>query len=193
MSQVTEILDSFGPDNHRAAEELLPLLYTELRRIAAARMANQAPGQTLQPTALVHEAWLKLVGGERNQWNDGRHFFAAASEAMRHILIDRARRKLSQHRHQRPLAKPVDDLEIAAPGRDEVVLQINEALEILGQSSPELVQIVELRFFAGLGEKEIAALLNSSERTIQRQWAYARARLFDIIEKQRTSTESQQS
>jgi len=187
MSEVTRILNAYAPEDPKAAEELLPLLYAELRRIAAAKMANQLPGQTLQPTALVHEAWLKLVGAQRDQWNGSRHFFAAASEAMRHILIDRARRKLGQRRHRKPAAKPVDELPIAAPAREETLLQVDEALEVLGQSSPELVEIVRLRFFAGFSEKEIAAILDSSERTVQRQWAYARARLYQIIEEQKRS------
>jgi len=192
MSDVTRILNSIDSGDCRAADELLPLLYTELRRIAAFKMANQAPGQTLQPTALVHEAWLKLVGGERDQWNNRRHFFAAASEAMRHILIDRARQKLSLRRQHQRLDKSLDELEIAAPADDEVVLQVNEALEILSQSAPDLAEVVRLRFFAGLNEKEIAAILDSSERTVQRQWSYARARLFDIIETQ-TRQESGQT
>jgi len=192
MSDVTRILNSIDSGDCRAADELLPLLYTELRRIAAFKMANQAPGQTLQPTALVHEAWLKLVGGERDQWNNRRHFFAAASEAMRHILIDRARQKLSLRRQHQRLDKSLDELEIAAPADDEVVLQVNEALEILSQSAPDLAEVVRLRFFAGLNEKEIAAILDSSERTVQRQWSHARARLFDIIETQ-TRQESGQT
>jgi RNA polymerase sigma factor (TIGR02999 family) len=184
MSDVTRILNSAQSGDPKAAEELLPLIYTELRRIAGAKMANQPPGHTLQPTALVHEAYLKLVGGQRDQWNNSRHFFASASEAMRHILIDRARRKLSQRRHHKPVGKPVHEMEIAAPAKDETVLEVNEALEVLGKSSPELVEIVRLRFFAGFNEKEIASILDSSERTVQRQWAYARARLAEIIEKQ---------
>ena len=191
MSDVTHILNSIETGNPHATEELLPLLYTELRRMAAAKMAGQPPGHTLQPTALVHEAWLKLVGGQQEHWNNRRHFFAAASEAMRHILIDRARRKLSQHRHHRPHPQPVDELQIAAPAREETLLQVDEALEVLGKSSPELVEIVRLRFFAGFSEKEIAAVLDSSERTVQRQWAYARSRLFEIIEKQESSADDE--
>jgi len=182
VSDLTRILNSRSPEDPKAAEELLPLIYSELRKIAAVKMAGQPPGQTLQPTALVHEAYLKLVGGSRDQWNDSRHFFNSAAEAMRQILIDRARRKLARHRHQKPIEAPVDEIEIAAPEKEETLLKLDEALEVLGKSSPELVEIVRLRFYVGFSEKEIAAILDSSERTVQRQWAYARTRLFELIE-----------
>lgn len=185
MSDVTRILNSYSPEDPKAAEELLPLIYSELRKIAAVKMAGQPPGQTLQPTALVHEAYIKLVGGQRDQWNDSRHFFASAAEAMRQILIDRARRKIAQNRHHQKVVKPADEFEIAAPEKEETLIELDEALTIFEESSPDLAEIVRLRFFAGFTEKEIASILDSSERTVQRQWAYARTRLFEIIEESR--------
>jgi RNA polymerase sigma factor (TIGR02999 family) len=150
-------------------------------------MAQQPPGQTLQATALVHEAYLKLVSGVRDGWRDRQHFFRAAAEAMRHILIDRARRRL-RARHGENLAKvDIDEIEIAAPAKEEILLQLDDALAELKEASPERAEIVSLRFFAGLNEKEIAGILNLSERSVQRQWSYARAWLFERIESMKSS------
>ena len=165
----------------QGAEELLPIVYSELRRLAAAKMAQQPPGQTLQATALVHEAWLKLAGGNPH-WQDRQHFFHAAAEAMRQILIDRARRKLRIKHGQNAAHVELEELDIAAPAKEEVLLDLDDAIEELTKVSPERAEIVKLRFFAGLNEAEIAEVLNMSERSVQRQWNYTRAWLFARLE-----------
>ncbi len=181
MSDVTRLLNAVEQGDRKAAEELLPLVYEELRRLAAARMAQQPDGQTLQATALVHEAWLRLVDGPNRPYASRRHFFAAAAQAMRHLLIERARRKLRE-RHGGALQRvDVDEVEIAAPADDERLLQINTALEELALLAPEKAEVVKLRFFVGLDETEIAELLNLSPRTVERYWAYAKAWLFERI------------
>jgi RNA polymerase sigma factor (TIGR02999 family) len=182
VSEVTRILQSLERGDGKAAEELLPLVYEELRKLAAHKMSLQPPGQTLQATALVHEAYLRLLGNEEKRWESRRHFFSAAAEAMRHILIDRARRRLRAKHGERVERVPLDDLEIAAPVKEEILLQLDEALATLGQISPEQAEIVKLRFFAGFTEPEIAQILNLSERSVQRQWSYAKGWLFDRIE-----------
>ena len=164
------------------AAELLPLVYEELRRLAAHKMSLQPPGQTLQATALVHEAYLRLLGNEDKRWENRRHFFSAAAEAMRHILIDRARRRLRARHGDNAERIPLDDVEIIAPAKDDMVLQLDEALEALAKTSPEQAEIVKLRFFAGFTEPEIAEILDLSERSVQREWSYAKAWLFDRIE-----------
>jgi RNA polymerase sigma factor (TIGR02999 family) len=187
VSDVTLILERAQRGDPQAAEELLPLVYDELRSLASAKMAQQPPGQTLQATALVHEAWLKLAGGSTATWRDRQHFFRAAAEAMRHILIDRARRRLRLRHGQNAGRVELDDLEIAAPAREEVLLQLDEALADLTALSPERAEIVKLRFFAGLDEAEVARVLGLSERSVQRQWSYARAWLFARIETMKTA------
>jgi RNA polymerase sigma factor (TIGR02999 family) len=181
MSEVTQILERVGQGDGKAAEELLPLVYEELRRLAAHKMSLQPPGQTLQATALVHEAYLRLIGSEQQRWENRRHFFSAAAEAMRHILIDRARRRLRLRHGENAERVALDEIEIAAPAKEEIVLQLNDALEELTQRSAEQAEIVKLRFFAGFSEPEIADILNLSERTVQRQWSYAKAWLFERI------------
>jgi RNA polymerase sigma factor (TIGR02999 family) len=161
---------------------LLPLVYEELRRLAAAKMAQQPPGQTLQATALVHEAWLKLAGNSEANWRDRQHFFRAAAEAMRHILIDRARRRLRLRHGENAGHVDLDELEIAAPEKEEVLLQLDDALADLAAVSPERAEMVKLRFFAGLNEAQIADLMGLSERSVQRQWGYTRSWLFARIE-----------
>jgi RNA polymerase sigma factor (TIGR02999 family) len=179
MSDVTRILDAVQQGDPAAADQLLPLVYDELRRLAAHKMAREAPGQTLQATALVHEAWLKLAGGGNQRWENRRHFFAAAAEAMRHILIDRARKR-HRHRHGGGQQRvDFDEIEVAAPADDETVLALNEALEELEKSHPDKAEVVKLRFFVGLSERETAELLGVSERTVERHWAYAQAWLFE--------------
>jgi len=181
--QVTQILEAAGAGEEQAAEKLLPLVYEELRKLAAAKMAQQPPGQTLQPTALVHEAWLRLGGSEKQGWESRRHFFAAASQAMRHILIERARRKL-RARHGAALERvDLDGIEIAAPADDDRLLQVNSALDELAEIAPEKAEVVKLRFFVGLDEQETAELLNLSPRTVERywSWSYAKAWLFEHI------------
>jgi RNA polymerase sigma factor (TIGR02999 family) len=186
MSDVTHILERVSKGDGSAAAELLPLVYDELRRVAAHKMSLQPPGQTLQATALVHEAYLRLVGSDEKRWESRRHFFSAAAEAMRHILIDRARRRLRERHGQNAEKVPLDDVEIAGPAKEEIILQLNDALEELGQQSPEQAEIVKLRFFAGFSEPEIAELLNLSERSVQRHWSYAKAWLFDRIEQMKS-------
>jgi RNA polymerase sigma factor (TIGR02999 family) len=186
VSNVTHILEAVAQGDPAAAEELLPLVYEELRRLAAAKMAEQ-PGQTLQATALVHEAWLKLAGGHTSGWRDRKHFFRAAAEAMRQILIDRARRRLRLRHGQNAQRVDWDAIEIALPEKEEILLQLDEALEELKAASPERAEIVNLRFFAGLTEPEIAGILGVSERSVQRQWSYARAWLFARIDARKSS------
>jgi RNA polymerase sigma factor (TIGR02999 family) len=183
---VTQILEAVGAGDEQAAEKLLPLVYEELRKLAAYKMSFQPPGQTLQSTALVHEAYLRLVGDEEKRWESRKHFFSAAAEAMRHILIDRARRRVRVRHGEQAEKVGLEEIEIAAPAKEEIVLQLNDALEELNRVSAEQAEIVKLRFFAGFSEPEIAQILNLSERTVQRQWSYAKAWLFDRIERTKT-------
>lgn len=165
----------------QATEQLLVLVYGELRKLAAAKMAHEPAGQTLQATALVHEAWLRLGGDQQPDWKNRAHFFASAAEAMRRILIDRAR---SRHavRHGGGLVRfNVDDLGLAAAPDDDRVLAINDALERLALVEPQKAELVKLRYFAGLTVEEAAQILGISEPTAKRWWAYARAWLFQEI------------
>jgi RNA polymerase sigma factor (TIGR02999 family) len=181
VSQVTLILDAIQRGDPKAADELLPLIYEELRRLAAHKMANEAPGQTLQPTALVHEAWLQLVGQNDPGWQNRAHFFGAAAEAMRRILIDRARRKRALRHGGGQVRVEWDESALEAPDDDEKILQIHDALEALAVEDPQKAEIVKLRFFAGLGHEEIATLLGVNEKTVRRHWEVAKVRLFQII------------
>ena len=175
MNDVTQILDRVEQGDPGAAGELLPLVYGELRRLAAHKMANEAPGQTLQPTALVHEAWLRLTDSTRQEWRGREHFFSAAAEAMRRILVENARRKL-RLRHgggfQRVEFAAVD-LPIALD--DEKCLRVHDALDQLAEADPRKAEVVKLRVFAGLQVQEIAAVLNLTEKTVQRDWTFAKA------------------
>lgn len=181
MSEITRILDLVEQGESQAAERLLPLIYDELRRLAAQKLSLLPPGQTLQATSLVHDAYLKLTAGERQNWENRRHFFAAAAEAMRHILIDRARRR-SRLRHGANAERvDLDAIEIPEPAKDEILLQVNDALDELQAVSPERAEIVKLRFFAGFSESETASVLNLSERSVQRHWSCAKAWLFERI------------
>jgi len=178
MSDVTHILERAQHGDRQAAGELLPLVYEELRSLAAQRMAHEAAGQTLQPTALVHEAWLKLFGSSDQHWNGRGHFFGAAAEAMRRILIDRARRR-KRERHGHGLQRiDLDQIDIAIATDDETLLRLDEALSRLAAESPEKARLVELRYFAGLAIPEAAHALGISPATAKRHWAYARAWLF---------------
>ena len=178
MTQITAILDRVEHGDSNAAEELLPLVYEELRKLAAARMANEAPGQTLQPTALVHEAWLRLTGPASAKWNGRGHFFGAAAEAMRRILVDRARKK-ARERHGGQLERvDLTHVTIAADDNEDTVLAIHEAIEKLARESPQKAEIVKLRYFAGMEHAEIAQVLGTSEVTVRRHWAYARSWLY---------------
>ena len=178
MSDVTRILHAVERGDSKAAEELLPLVYEELRKLAAFKMAQQSPNQTLQPTALVHEAYLKLLGDGHHSWQDRRHFFAAAAEAMRHILVDRARRKASARHGGGQIRLNLDDVIVAARTTDENVVLVNDALEKLSAHDAGVAEVVKLRFFAGLTFEQASEVLGLSERTAKRMWAYGRAWLF---------------
>ena len=181
MNEITLVLRAVVRGESRASEELLPLVYDELRRLAAARMAQESSGQTLQPTALVHEAWLQLVGEGDRTWQNRAHFFGAAADAMRRILIDKARRK-SRLKHGGGQSRlNIDELELAETTPDDNVLLINEALEKLEKEDPEQARVVVLKFFGGLTNQEVAESLGIGERTVDRQWACAKARLFRWI------------
>lgn len=189
MSDVTRILSAIQQGDPHASEQLLPLVYEELRRLAAQKMAQEAPGETLQATALVHEAYMRLVDVEKvRQWNGRGHFFGAAAESMRRILLNRARDKGRIKRggqfHKLDLEKV--ELAMDAPGED--LMAIDEAIELLAQESPECAQVVKLRFFVGLSIDEAAATLGISASTAKRHWTFARAWLFDAIRSGDTST-----
>jgi len=181
VSDVTRILDRVQQGDPKAAEELLPLVYDELRKLAACKMASEAPGQTLQPTALVHEAYLRLIGVPNREWDGRGHFFAAAAEAMRRILVDNARRKQSL-KHGGGLQR-VDlmHLDVALAEDDATVLAVSEALDRLAEEDAQCAELVKLRFFAGLTNVEAARMLGIAERTAKRTWAYARARLYEEL------------
>jgi RNA polymerase sigma factor (TIGR02999 family) len=165
----------------KAADELLPLVYEELRRLAAQKMAREAAGQTLQPTALVHEAWLRLVGSHAQPWNSRGHFFAAAAEAMRRILIDNARRK-NRLRHGQGLARvDLDQVDVAIHSDDGTLLRVDDALQKLAQEEPVKAELVKLRFFIGLSIAEAGQTLGLSESTAKRYWAYSRAWLYEKL------------
>ena len=176
--QITHILDSIQQGDAKAADALLPLVYDELRRLASKRMADEAPGQTLQATALVHEAWLRLGGDDQPNWQNRAHFFAAAAEAMRRILIDNARRKKYLRHGGGAERVSLEGLDLAARVDDEQLLALNEALDHLEAHDATKAQVVKLRFFAGLTNEEVAKVLGVSEPTVKRHWAYARAWLF---------------
>ena len=184
MSDVTRILDRAGKGDGAAAEELLPLVYDELRKLATARMAQESAGQTLQPTALVHEAWLRLVGGDDQHWNSRGHFFGAAAEAMRRILVDIARRKQSVRHGGGQQRMEWAGLDIAAADGGDTVLAVSDALDGLAAEDPVCAELVKLRFFAGFSNAEAAQMLGMSERTAKRTWAYARARLYEELKTQ---------
>jgi RNA polymerase sigma factor (TIGR02999 family) len=179
MTELTQLLRAIDNGDPKSAGQLLPLVYEELRKLAAARMAHEPPGQTLQATALVHEAWLRLTGGGDVQFSGRAHFFGAAAEAMRRILIDRARSKAAQ-RHGGGLdRRNIDEVEIAVPVPDDQLLAINDALEQLAAEQPQKAELVKLRFFAGLTLEQAAGTLGISAPTAKRWWAYSRAWLFD--------------
>jgi RNA polymerase sigma factor (TIGR02999 family) len=182
MNEVTRILNAAESDGE-AAEQLLPLAYNELRRIAANKMAAERENHTLQPTALVHEAYLRLIGpdGENPDWNSRNHFFSAAAEAMRRILIEHARRKLTLKRGVNPEATEFDEERFEAAMPSEQILAVDEALTELEREHPEFARIVKLRYFAGLSVPEIASLLETSTSTVNRNWKSAKAWLYREI------------
>src|SRR5262245_54815459 len=183
MSEVTQILHAIAEGDPDAASQLLPLVYDELRELAAHKLAREIPGQTLQPTALVHEAFLRLVGDDEEQHWDGRgHFFAAAAEAMRRILVEVARQKASLKRGgDRDRTEVVESL-LAAPEPREDLLALDAALTKLAETDKQAAELVQLRYFAGLPIREIAEILGISPRTADRVWAYAKAWLHEEIE-----------
>ena len=185
MSDVTRILEAAHQGDPYAADQLLPLVYNELRRLATHKMASEAGGHTLQPTALVHEAWLRLIGNENQKWDGRAHFFAAAAEAMRRILIERARRKRAVRHGSGQFPANVDDLEIASPVQDDELLAISEALDTFAVRDKQKAELVKLRYFVGLKLEEAAEVLGISVPTASRWWTYSRAWLCQEIERQR--------
>jgi RNA polymerase sigma factor (TIGR02999 family) len=184
MSNVTRILSAIESGDAHAAHQLLPLVYDELRKLAAQKLAQEKPGQTLDATALVHEAYLRLVDtAAMPHWNSRGHFFAAAAEAMRRILIDQARHKHSQRRGGGRKRRPLDRVEVAAPEPSLDVLALNEAVERFERVDPAKAELVKLRYFAGLTLPQAAEVLGISETTADRYWAYARAWLHAELKK----------
>jgi len=175
MSDVTRLLQSASDGDPRAATELLPLVYDELRRLAAHRLAGERNNHTLQPTALVHEAWLKISGDDQRDWNGRQHFFAAAAEAMRRIMVDRARRRLAAKRGAGEVCLDADELEIPAPAPDDQLLAMNEALEKFVLLDERKAELVKLRYFVGMSFDEAATALGIAVPTAKQWWAYARA------------------
>ncbi len=186
MNDLTQILCAIHEGDPSAAEQLLPLVYTKLRKLAAQKLAQEAPGHTLQATALVHEAYLRLVGGEAGlpatgtDWDGRRHFFAAAAEAMRRILVEAARRK-QRLKHGGGRVREQEAEELAGPERPERLLDLDEALDRLAQSSSQAAELVKLRYFAGFSNVEAASLLGISSRKANQVWAYARAWLREAL------------
>jgi RNA polymerase sigma factor (TIGR02999 family) len=184
VNHITQLLDAASHGSGAAAEQLLPLVYDELRKLAAARMSHEKPGQTLQPTALVHEAWMRLTDENGSvRFENRAHFFGAAAEAMRRILVENARRK-KRAKHGGALQR-VDwtNLDVAVAEDDDAVLAVSEALDKLAQHDSVGAELIKLRFFAGLPNVEAAKVLGLSERTAKRTWAYARAWLLDELRK----------
>ena len=189
MSEVTQILEAIQHGDSKAAEELLPLVYQELRKLAAHKMANEAPGHTLQPTALVHEAYLRLVGsGQPQQWEGRTHFFGAAAEAMRRILVESARRK-KRLKHGGKLERvELDEAGLASPMPDEELLALDEALDRLSTVDSRAAEVVKLCFFIGSTQEQAAKELGVSLSTAERLWSFARAWLFREMQKTRDAT-----
>ena len=184
MSDITLMLEAIKRGEKLASEQLLPLVYDQLRNLAAARMAQENAGQTLQPTALVHEAWLRLVNEERRTWHNRTHFFRAAARAMRQILVERARQKLSLKRGGGCDKISLGNLDVAIPLMDDRVLLVDQCLDRLEEEDPESARIISLKFFAGLTNKEVAAISGVTERSVERRWAYARTCLYELIQQE---------
>ncbi len=183
MSDFTQILERVEHGDAKAADQLLPLVYEELRRLAGQKMANEAHGQTLQPTALVHEAWLRLIGTDNTRWNGRAHFFGAAAEAMRRILIENARRKRALRHGGGQARLDIQNIEIAAAGKDEELLAVSDALEKFAARDKQKAELVKLRYFVGLTTEEAAQVLGISVPTADRWWNFSRAWLFEEIER----------
>jgi RNA polymerase sigma factor (TIGR02999 family) len=185
VNDITRILNSIEHGDPKAAEQLLPLVYQELRRLAASKMASESSDQTLQPTALVHEAWIRLVGEDAGkQFSNRGHFFAAAAEAMRRILIDNARRKRAQRHGGGQQRVNIEDQDIAAHVDADQLLEMNDALDKFVTHDPQKADLVKLRFFVGMTIEEAAAVLGISAPTAKRYWAYSRAWLYREIDRQ---------
>ena len=181
MNDFTQMLHSVAHDDEHSAEALLTQVYEELRKLAYARMATENANHTLQPTALVHEAWMRMVDDEERTWQNRAYFFASASTAMRRILVDHARRKSNRKRGGDRQRLGLDMIELAEPVPDEKILQVDDALQQLEQVHPEWARIVVMKYFGGMNRKEIAEALNMGERTVSRYWDYARAWLYKTI------------
>ncbi|MBT5708915.1 ECF-type sigma factor [bacterium] len=181
LHDLTKSLNAVDGNDPDSAQDLLPKVYAELRRLASSRMAQESPGQTLQPTALVHEAYIRITGNQSQQWADRRHFFASAAEAMRRILIENARRK-KRIRHGGGLKRvDIEHIDIATSTDSDLLLAVNEALVKLEKEDPKGAELIKLRFFVGLTNVQAAKVLELSERTAKRTWAYARAWLFEEL------------
>lgn len=180
-NDITRFLQSESSRGELPSEDLLPLVYDELRHLAALDMNCERPGQTLQPTALVHEAWLRLTGGGGRRWNDRAHFFRTAAQVMRRILVDRARQKSAVKRGSGGEHIDISGIDLADASQDDRILLVNEVLERLEKENPEMAQIITMRFFGGLTNREISDALAISERSVDRRWNYAKATLFQMI------------
>jgi RNA polymerase sigma factor (TIGR02999 family) len=179
--EVTRILACFGSDRGRAVNELLPLVYDELRKLAQLRLSRESPGQTLQPTALIHEAYLRLVGDGCTSWDNRGHFFAAAAEAMQRILVESARRKGRQRHGGNAVRCELDPEAIPLAAESGEILAVDEALHRMEERDPRMAQVVKLRFFAGLSIEDTARALDVSDRTVRREWTFARAWLSERL------------
>lgn len=181
MSEVTRILNALEQGDSQAVDKLLPLVYGELRTLATQKLSRERPGQTLQATALVHEAYLRLVGAEGSHFSSHVHFFGAAAEAMRRILVENARRKKALKHGGNRQRVNMDDVDLAVDGLSEDVIALDEAMTRLAQEKPVVVEVVKLRYFAGLTHRQISQMLGISQRTVDSYWAYARAWLHKEI------------
>lgn len=184
VSDLPPNLDPEANDQPGPSEQQLPSVYADLRKLAAHRLAHLAPGQTLQPTALVHEAWLRLAAADRQTWANRAHFFAAAAEVMRQVLVDHVRRRTRLKRGGGLLRLDIDELDLAATTPDEKVLLIDEALQRLRAEDAQKAQIVVWKFYGGLTDREVAEQLGVTERTVERNWAYAKAWLLRCMQKE---------
>jgi len=182
MSDITLVLEAINRGESQASEKLLPLVYNELRNLASARMLHESAGHTLQPTALVHEAWLRLAGDGKQNWKGRAYFFAAAAEAMRRILVEHARRKTRLKHGGGQQRLNIEDLQLAETPPDEKILLVEDALEQLERSNPERARVVVMKFFAGMTNKEVADMLDIGERSVDRHWVCAKAWLFQKLQ-----------
>jgi RNA polymerase sigma factor (TIGR02999 family) len=185
VSDVTHILERVEQGDGKAAEELLPLVYEELRKLAAHKMAQEVAGQTLQATALVHEAWLRLVGDGHPRWQGRGHFFAAAAEAMRRILVENARRKQRLRHGGGQQRVALEEIDSVAQADADKLLQVDEALQDLAREDPVEAEVVKLRFFGGLKNEEVAEVIGVSSKTVQRYWTHAKSWLYQRIQNQK--------